>query len=89
MSSKAVFAGALLSAMVLPARAAMAEDAPPPHRGPWPVRNGHNVQPTEQDLKASQIEDVTPDQAREIDRLYDQLLSGSETIRPRRPAPKH
>ena len=89
MSAKAVLAGVLVIAMVLPAKTAMAEDAAPLHRGPWPIRNGRNLQPTEHGLKASQIEDVTPDQAREIDRLYDQLLSGSETVRARRPAPRH
>ena len=55
--------------------AANTEDAPPLHEGPWPIRNGLNYQPTEQELKALHQEDVTPDQAREIDRLYDQLLA--------------
>ena len=55
--------------------AANAEGAPPVHKGPWPIRNGHNYQPTEYELRALHQEDVTPDQAREIDRLYDQLLA--------------
>jgi hypothetical protein len=55
--------------------AANTEDAPPLHKGPWPIRNGLNYQPTEQELRALHQEDVTPDQAREIDRLYDQLLA--------------
>jgi hypothetical protein len=55
--------------------AANTEDAPPLHEGPWPIRNGLNYQPTEQELRALHQEDVTPDQAREIDRLYDQLLA--------------
>jgi hypothetical protein len=88
MSSKAVFAGALAIATLLLAKSGMAEDAPP-HRQPWPIRNGHNYQPTEHDLNASHIEDITPAQAREIDRLYDQLLSGSANVRARHPAPKH
>lgn len=66
-----------------------AEGATPLHSGPWPIRNGHNYQPTEDELKALHLEDVTPDQAREIDRLYDQLLAGSEEVRSRHPTPKH
>ena len=66
-----------------PARAAAldaadAEGAPPLHKGPWPIRNGLNYQPNEQELRALHQEDVTPGQAREIDRLYDQLLGRSE-----------
>ena len=62
------------------ALAANAKNAPPIHEGPWPIRNGHNYQPTEHELRFLHQEDVTPDQACEIDRLYDQLL---------RPAPTH
>jgi hypothetical protein len=57
------------------ARPASAEGAPPLHRGPWPIRNGHNYQPTELELRALHMEDVTLDEAREIDRIYDQLLA--------------
>ena len=59
--------------------AANAEGPPPLHKGPWPIRNGLNYQPTEQELRALHQEDVTPDQAREIDRLYDQLLASSKS----------
>src|ERR1700756_5630157 len=52
--------------------------APPLHRGPWPIRNGRNYQPTEHELRALHQEDVTLDQAREIDRLYDKLLASSD-----------
>ena len=69
--------------------AANAEGAPPLHSGPWPIHNGRNYQPTEDGLRALHLEDVTPDQAREIDRLYDQLLAGSEKVRNRHPSPKH
>ena len=58
--------------------AANAEGAPMLHKGPWPVRNGLNHQPTEQELRALHQEDVTLDQAREIDRLYDKLLASSD-----------
>jgi len=32
--------------------AANAEDAVLRHEGPWPIRNGHNYQPTEHELRA-------------------------------------
>jgi hypothetical protein len=89
MSSRIFFAVALALASLLPASIGSAADSPPLHRGPWPIRNGHNYQPTEHELRALQLEDVTPDQAREIDRLYDELLASSEKIRSRHPAPKH
>jgi hypothetical protein len=65
-----------------------AEGAPPLHSGPWPIQNGRNHQPTEDELRALHLEDVTPDQARAIDRLYDQLLAGSEKVRNRHPTSK-
>jgi hypothetical protein len=74
MSSKVVFWVTLALASVLLANMGSAEDAPPLHKGPWPIRSGRNYQPTEHELRALHREDVTPDQAREIDRLYDQLL---------------
>ena len=84
MSSKIVFGVALALASLLPAN-----DAPSLHKGPWPIRDGRNYQPTERELRALHQEDVTPDQAREIDRLYDQLLASSEKVRSRHPAAKH
>ena len=86
MSSKIVFGVALASLLL--ASIGSAEDAPSQRKGPWPIRNGHNYQPTEQELRGLHQDDVTPDQAREIDRLYDQLLASSEKVRKRRPAPK-
>jgi hypothetical protein len=71
------------------ALAANAEGIPPLHSEPWPIHNGRNYQPTEDELKALHLEDVTPDQAREIDRLYDQLLAGSEKVRNRHPTPEN
>jgi len=89
MSSKIVFGVALALASLLLANIGSAEDAPPLHKGPWPIRNGHDYQPTEHELRALHEEDVTPGQAREIDRLYDQLLASSEKICNRHPATKH
>ena len=83
MSSKVVFGGALVVASLLLAKSGLAGDAPGLHKDPWPIRNGRNHQPTELDLRALHLEDVTPEQAREIDRLYDQLLASSEKVRNR------
>jgi len=52
-----------------------AEQVRPVHKGPWPIRNGHNYQPAENELRSSHLQDVTPDQAREVDRLYSELLA--------------
>ena len=89
MSNKVVVAGALILASLLPANVGFAEDAAPFHRGAWPIHNGRNYQPTENELRALQRQDVTPDEAREIDRLYDQLLSGTEAGRRRHSASSH
>lgn len=75
MSSKAVFGPALVISSLLLANVGYAEQAPPVHKGPWPIRNGRNYQPTENELRALHLQDVTPDEAREIDRLYNQLLA--------------
>ena len=82
-----VFATLAVSTIALAAPAALA--APPLHKGPWPIRNGRNYQPTEHELRALHEEDVTPGQAREIDRLYDQLLASGEQVRNRHSAPRH
>ena len=87
MSIKVAF-GVELALSLLLGNIGSAEESPQFHRGPWPIRNGHNYQPTEHELRALHLEDVTPDQAREIDRLYDQLLTRSENVHNRHPAPK-
>jgi hypothetical protein len=46
-----------------------AKGAPLPHQGTWPINNWHNHQPTQDQLNALHPHDVTPDQAREVDRL--------------------
>jgi hypothetical protein len=89
MLSKCVVGTVLIVASLLLARTGLAEGSSPIHRGPWPIRDGFNHQPTEHELEALHLRDVTPDQAREIDRLYDQLLSGSENARNQYPTPRH
>jgi hypothetical protein len=59
------------------------------HRRPWPICDGFNHQPSQNELRALHQRDVTPDEARELDRLYDQLLSSSETILRQQPALVH
>jgi hypothetical protein len=75
MSSKTIFSVVLVVSSLLLANVGYADQASPVHKGPWPIRNGHNYQPTENELRSSHLQDVTPDEAREIDRLYDQLLA--------------
>jgi Spy/CpxP family protein refolding chaperone len=47
---------------------------------PWPIYNGFDHQPTENELRALHEQDVTPAQAAEIDKLYDQLMSADKKI---------
>jgi hypothetical protein len=75
MSSKSIFAAALVLSSLLLANIGYAEPVPPVHKGPWPIHNGRNYQPTENELRSSHLQDVTPNEAREIDRLYNQLLA--------------
>jgi hypothetical protein len=87
MSNKIVFGAALALASLLLANIASADNSLTPHRGPWPIHDGHNHQPTDHELRALHLKDVTPDQAREIDLLYDQLLARDENVHDGHPAP--
>jgi hypothetical protein len=78
MSNKVVLASALVAALSLLVQRGVAQDSPPFHRGPWPIHNGFNYQPTQNKLRGLHHQDVRPDEAREIDRLYDPLRSRSE-----------
>ena len=75
MSNRRLFALALVAPLSFVAQRGIAEDASSLHQGQWPIQNGFNHQPTQNELGAVHDQDVTSDQAREIDRLYDQLLS--------------
>ena len=76
MSNKMLFAFALVAVPSFVAQRGIAENASSLYQGQWPIQNGFNHQPTQNELGALHDQDVTSDQAREIDRLYDQLLSG-------------
>ena len=75
MSSKTIFGVVLVVSSLSLVNVGDAAQVPPVHKGPWPIHNGHNIQPTENELRSSHLRDVTPDQAREIDRLYSELLA--------------
>jgi hypothetical protein len=80
MSNKIVFASALVAALSLLAQPGAARGPTPVHQGPWPIHDGFNHQPTQNELRVLNHQDVTPDGAREVDRLYDQLMSDSEKV---------
>lgn len=63
---------------VSPGRAEEAKSLP--HPGPWPIQHGHNLQPREDQLRAMQRRDLTPQESREVDRLYEQLEQSSHNI---------
>jgi hypothetical protein len=83
------FAAAVAVAWLLLASIGSAEDAAPLRKGSWPIRDGRNYQPTERDLRAMNRQDITPDEAREVDRLYDELMANSEKPRKRYRISKH
>ena len=84
MLDKVVRACALVAALAILAEPGVARDAP--HQGSWPIYNGFNHQPTQDELRGLRQQDVTPSQAHEVDRLYDRLLSSSEKILRQHPA---
>ncbi len=88
MSSKIFSFGRIGSGVVIADRRRLRYRTPRHFtRGYGRSRSGRNYQPTEHELRALHREDVTADQAREIDRLYDRLLASSEKARNRHHAP--
>jgi hypothetical protein len=86
MSSKIAIACALSAALSLVGARGFAADAPPVHQGPWPIYGGRQHQPTQDEIGAHHLHDVTPNQASEVDRLYDQLMSSSNKLLKDEPA---
>jgi hypothetical protein len=56
MSSKMVFGVALIVPLLLLTSIGFAEESSPLHKAPWPIHNGHNYQPTEDQLRALHLE---------------------------------
>ena len=81
MSYKTLMVSALVGMLSLLAQPAIAQDSSSAHEGDWPIQNGFNRQPTRGDPGAGG--EFSQDQAREIDRLYDQLLSSGDKAQPR------
>jgi hypothetical protein len=71
---------ALAAVQSIPPQPGIARDAPWPHASPWPIYNGFDHQPTENELRALHEQDVAPAQAEVIDKLYDQLMSADKKI---------
>ena len=72
MSRKPLFALALFGALSLLAQQGTAQETQSLHQGAWPIQHGFNRQPTRNG------QDVTANQAPEIDRLYNELMSTGE-----------
>lgn len=87
MTRKRLFAVSLAAALSCMTARGIAEDASSLHQGSWPIQNGFNRQPTQNGLGALHDQDVTSGEAREVDRLYDQLLSSGEKTVAEHPRP--
>jgi hypothetical protein len=74
------FAGIALSSLFTLSLARAEEAKPPRHPGPWPIQQGHDLQPRADQLKAMGREDITAQESREIDRLYRQLEANSQEM---------
>jgi hypothetical protein len=89
MTTKSAFVALLALLSLLLGRVASGDDAAPLRKGAWPIRNSRNYQPTERELRAMNRRDLSPDQAREVDRLYGELLCNGEKDHKRYSSPKH
>jgi len=81
MSYKTLIVFAPVGALFCLAHLAIAQDSSSVHGGDWPIQGGVKHQPTRGEVGAGR--EFSQDQAREIDRLYDQLLSSGDKTQPR------
>jgi len=72
---KFAIAGALGVALSFLGTFGFAQEASRVHRGDWPIHKGHNYQPTQDDLEKLDTQDITRKEAKEVNRLYNQLES--------------
>jgi hypothetical protein len=84
--SRIAFACALAAALLFLGTPGFGESARPPHHGAWPIYDWRDHQPTQDQLNALHLHDVTPNEAQEVDRLYNQLESTSTRILKQEPA---
>jgi len=68
-------AGAFGAALSFLGTFEFAQEAPPVHRGDWPIHNRPKYQPNQDELKELDLQNVTRRDAKEVDRLYNQLES--------------
>ena len=87
--SRIAFACALVSSLSLLRTPGFGEAARLPHHGAWPIYDWRDHQPTQDQLNALHLHDVTPNEAQEVDRLYNQLESSSSRILKQEPALVH
>lgn len=73
MSYKTLFALALVAPLSFLAQPGTAQETL--LHPSWPIENGVKHQPTRNELRALHEHDVPPSDAREIDRLYNELMS--------------
>jgi len=81
MLHKTLIVFALVGAAPFLAQPASAQDSSSVHGGDWPIQGGVKHQPTRGEAGAAR--EFSQGQAREIDRLYDQLLSSGDRSQPR------
>jgi hypothetical protein len=74
MSYKTVFALALIGPLAFLTQPGIAQERPALHPS-WPIEGGVKHQPTQNELRALHQQDVPSNDAREIDRLYNELMN--------------
>ena len=61
------FAGAALSVLFALSLGWAGQAKPLPHPGPWPIQQGHNLQPRADQLKVMRKEDLTTQESLEVE----------------------